>query len=212
MEELIRIDTDCLLAINGWHSEFFDLWMWNISSRWTWIPLYAVLVALIFYRFGWKKALWIVLAFGVCVGLSDYVSSGIIKHLVARPRPTRVEDLEGVLHIVNGYRSGRYGFVSSHAANTFSCALLFSLVWRNYRTTLPLMLWALLNCYSRMYLGVHYPGDILGGVVVGTVFALTAYLVLRKTHILPQDPRAPTWTEYAVMLTVVLTICVICFI
>ena len=109
------------------------------------------------------------------VGLADFIASGVLKEWVARPRPTRVPELEGVLHLVNGYRSGRFGFVSSHAANTMACALLFSLIWRNKIATVGLMLWVAMNCYSRMYLGVHYPTDILGGLIVGSLVAVVAY-------------------------------------
>ena len=117
---------------------------------------------------------------GLAVGAADFIASGILKELVARPRPTRVPELEGVLHLVNGYRSGRYGFVSSHAANTMVCALLFSMIWRNKIATVGLMLWVAANCYSRMYLGVHYPLDILGGLMVGCLVAMTAYVLLWK--------------------------------
>ena len=103
---------------------------------------------------------------------------------MARPRPTRVPELEGVLHLVNGYRSGQYGFVSSHAANTMACGLLFSLIWRKKIATVGLMLWVAVNCYSRMYLGVHYPSDILGGLMVGALMAVVAYQVLLKFGVL----------------------------
>jgi undecaprenyl-diphosphatase len=120
----------------------------------------------------------------LAVGAADFISSGILKDLIARPRPTRVPELEGVLHLVNGYRSGQYGFVSSHAANTMACALLFSLIWRKKITTVGMMLWVAANCYSRMYLGVHYPTDILGGLIVGSLVAVVAFLGLRRCHLL----------------------------
>jgi undecaprenyl-diphosphatase len=88
-----------------------------------------------------------------------------------------------VLHLVNDYKSGQYGFVSSHAANTMACGLLFSLIWRKKIATLGLMLWVAANCYSRMYLGVHYPTDILGGLIVGSLMALSAYALLRRAQI-----------------------------
>jgi undecaprenyl-diphosphatase len=124
-----------------------------------------------------------IVVIALAVGMADFIASGILKPLVARPRPTRVPDLEGVLHLVNGYRSGKYGFVSSHAANTMACALLFSLIWRKKITTFLLMLWVAANCYSRMYLGVHYPLDILGGLIVGMGTALLGFVVLRWSKI-----------------------------
>ena len=183
LNELIEIDKAWLLAINGAHTAWLDQIMWYISQSWFWIPLYAVLIGLLIWRFGWKKGVIYTLLLIAAVGLSDYVSSGIIKHLVCRPRPTHEPTLAGLVHIVHNYVGGRYGFVSSHAANTMSLALLFSLIWREPQ--LPtnkknnhgwwLMIFVALNCYSRMYLGVHYPGDIIGGLIVGTLMALSVY-------------------------------------
>lgn len=179
MNELIHIDQTWLLAINGCHAPWADTMMWVVSSAVTWIPLYVLLVGLLVWRFGWKKALVMVLAVAAAAGLSDYIASGLIKHAVCRLRPTHDPDLENLVHIVRGYRGGLYGFVSSHAANTMAVAMVFSLVWRNWKATLPLMLWVALNCYSRMYLGVHYPGDIVGGLIVGTLVALGIYSLLQ---------------------------------
>ena len=191
LEQLLHIDTEVLLAINGWHSPWADILMWIISAKTTWIPLYLLLVGLLVWRYR-KPAMtnvkWLqrvpvcvvmIIVIGLAVGAADFIASGILKDLVARPRPTRVPELEGVLHLVRGYRSGQYGFVSSHAANTMAVALLFSLIWRNKIATVGLMLWVAANCYSRMYLGVHYPLDILGGLMVGALVALLAFALLR---------------------------------
>ena len=179
MEQLIEIDKSWLLAINGAHTAWLDSIMWYISQAWVWIPLYTVLIGLLIWQFGWKKGLIYTVALFAAVGLSDYVSSGLIKHWVCRPRPTHEPSLEGLVHIVNGYVGGMYGFVSSHAANTMSLAALFSLIWsKKNNHGWWLMIYVVVNCYSRMYLGVHYPGDILGGLVVGTLMALAVYGLL----------------------------------
>ncbi len=192
LERLIHIDTEILLAINGWHAPWADTLMWIISAKETWIPLYALMVGLLIWRYResapasvkWLQRFpaWLVILFVLCltVGLADFIASGILKDWVARPRPSRVPELEGVLHLVNGYKSGRYGFVSSHAANTMACGLLFSLIWRKKITTCGLMLWVAANCYSRMYLGVHYPLDILGGLIVGALVAWAAFVMLKS--------------------------------
>ena len=187
LEQLLHIDTEILLAINGWHAPWADTLMWIISAKETWIPLYLLLVGLLVWRYR-KPAMtsvkWLqkvpacvvmIVMIVMAVGAADFIASGILKDLVARPRPSRVPELEGVLHIVNGYRSGQYGFVSSHAANTMACGLLFALIWRKKIATIGLMLWVAMNCYSRMYLGVHYPLDIIGGLVVGALVAVAAY-------------------------------------
>ncbi len=211
MQALLQFDTDLLIAINSWHSTFADVWMWNISQRLTWLPLYLVLVGCIIYRFK-KKSIWILLAFGACVGLADFISSGIIKELVMRPRPTREPALEGILHLVNNYRGGRFGFVSSHAANTVSITLLFCLLWRDWRATLSLTIFTALNCYSRMYLGVHYPLDILGGLIVGTLVALALYYTLRQAKVVTQKkPDVSQAYHWSILIVTMLSLAVFCF-
>ena len=192
LKQLIHIDTEVLLAINGWHAPWADTLMWIISAKATWIPLYVLLIGLLIWRYRqpvptavkWLQrvpaCVVMIVVIALAVGAADFIASGILKEWVARPRPTRVPELEGVLHLVNGYKSGRYGFVSSHAANTMACALLFSLIWRNKIATCGLMLWVAANCYSRMYLGVHYPLDILGGLTVGALVAVGAFALLRS--------------------------------
>ncbi len=190
LEKLLHTDTDILLAINGWNAPWADTLMWIVSEKTTWIPLYLLLIGLLVWRYRqpaptpikWLQkvpaCVVMIVVIALAVGAADFIASGILKDWVARPRPSRVPELEGVLHLVNGYRSGRYGFVSSHAANTMACALLFSLIWRNKIATCGLMLWVAANCYSRMYLGVHYPLDILGGLFVGVMVALLGYYAL----------------------------------
>ena len=192
LEQLLHIDTEILLAINGWHAPWADTLMWIISAKTTWIPLYLLLIGLLVWRYRqpaptpikWLQkvpaCVVMIVVIGLAVGAADFIASGILKDWVARPRPSRVPELEGVLHLVNGYKSGQYGFVSSHAANTMVCALLFSMIWRNKIATVGLMLWVAANCYSRMYLGVHYPLDILGGLMVGCLVAMAAYVLLWK--------------------------------
>lgn len=205
-EELIHLDQQWLLAINGSHAAWADSVMWIISGKLTWLPLYTLLITLILIRCKslnfqlsnqtaslnfkwWLMALIVILAVAGSAGLADFISSGIIKHAVCRWRPTHEPALEGLVRVVNGYTGGRYGFVSSHAADTMACALCFSLFWAytsNHKkrahltVTLPLMVWVALNCYSRMYLGVHYPGDIIGGLLVGAGVAVPVFLALRR--------------------------------
>ena len=177
----MNIDTYILLWINGHHAEWLDQIMWWVSQSITWIPLYILMVTWVVWkhRCDWKKILLILLAFVVAVGLSDFITSGIIKPAVQRLRPTHTPGLASLLHIVNGYTGGKYGFCSSHAANTLACALLFIFVYKNKITTSILIVWVAINSYSRMYLGVHYPTDIMAGWIIGCVTASLAYALLR---------------------------------
>ena len=199
LEQLLHIDTEILLAINGWHAPWADQLMWIVSKKTTWFALYGLLIGLLINRYHkpsdnavccLKKVpacVVMIVVIALAVGTADFIASGILKDWVARPRPTRVPELEGMLHLVNGYKSGQYGFVSSHAANTMAVALLFSLIWRNKIATVGLMLWVAANCYSRMYLGVHYPTDILGGLIVGSLVAVGGYWLLGRCRLVERN-------------------------
>ena len=194
-ERLIEIDKSWLLAINGAHAEWADALMWQVSQSATWLPLYALLIGCVIVQFH-KQPMAIAVALAliaVAVGGADLICAQVIKPLVARPRPTHDAQIGALVHIVNGYRGGAYGFCSNHAANTIACAALCSAIftqgksWRAHLyITLPLLLWVLLNCYSRMYLGVHYPLDILAGLVVGSVMAWAAWR-LGRGCLFPRD-------------------------
>lgn len=175
----MNIDTQILLWINGHHLDWLDEVMWTASQTATWWWLFVALIILTIRKYRDLKPILLVIAgIAVAVGLSDFTCSGIIKPLVCRLRPTHEPALEGMIHVVNGYTGGLYSFCSSHAANTMSCALLFSLLYKNNIATVCLMAWVALNCYSRMYLGVHYPSDIIVGLLIGALWAVSVYWAL----------------------------------
>jgi len=172
-------DTNLFFVLNSLHSPLFDGIIFAISAKFTWIPLYiAVLFVLIK---GWKReAIWLIIALVICIVISDQLSSGLIKQIVQRLRPSHAENLVGLVHLVNGYSGGLYGFVSSHAANSFGFALLSSYIFRQRSYTVAIFVWAVLIAYSRIYLGVHYPFDILGGMLVGIFSASICLLAIKK--------------------------------
>lgn len=176
---LDSIDKQWLLALNNDYPTFWDNIMWYVSAKNTWIPFYAVLVY-VFIRHWKKQSIWIIGGLVLAVVLSDQISSGIIKEVVQRFRPSRSPDIQHLVELVRDYRGGKYGFVSSHAANSFSIALLTSLIIKNRYYTITAFFWAILVSYSRIYLGVHYPGDILGGMIVGMCCALFVNWLLHK--------------------------------
>ncbi|MBR6284982.1 MAG: phosphatase PAP2 family protein [Muribaculaceae bacterium] len=191
---LDSLDQQLLLTLNGFHNAYFDMVMWLVSSRLSWLLILLVFLSVLRDK-GWRSAALAILAVALTVLLADQVSSGLIKHLVERPRPTHEPALGGLVHIVNGYTGGAYGFVSSHAANAFGVALIIGLMMRSRAALWAMMVWAALQCYSRIYLGVHYPGDILGGMVVGLLAAAFIHWLWNKAQQRwPQQVSAPAFT------------------
>lgn len=178
IEYLNDIDTDALLAVNGMHDLFQDAFWWMVSAKWSSLLMVLALVWILL-RQNRRHALLVLAMLVLAVLMADQVSSGLIKHLVERLRPTHDPSLESMVHVINGYRGGLYGFVSSHAANFFAVSTFLSLVMRQRWVAFSLFTWALLQCYSRMYLGVHYPGDILGGIVVGVLAGWLVWCIMR---------------------------------
>jgi len=179
---MLNADSYILLWINGHYNDWLDAVMWTISLPRTWLPMYVILAAIVGWHFrSWKAVLLVFVGFAIAIGLSDFTCSGILKPLVCRLRPTHEPALDPV-HLVHGYTGGLYGFCSSHAANTMACAVLFRLLYRNKIATTCLILWVALNCYSRMYVGAHYPTDIIVGLLVGSLWAVLVYWALR--HVL----------------------------
>lgn len=179
IDTLQSLDQQWLLAVNGMHNGYLDAFMWEVSRVYSW-ALILVAVLVVNVRKGWRQTLCFVLAVAVAVLLADQVASSIIKPLVERLRPTHDPSLAGLVHVVRDYRGGMYGFVSSHSANAFAVAVLVGLMMPHRAAMGALLAWASLQCYSRMYLGVHYPGDIVGGMIVGVAAAMAVYAAWRR--------------------------------
>lgn len=173
---LSDIDARLLLIVNGAHSPFFDSVMWCISGRWIWVPFYAVLAYLLFRRMSWKRASICLVSIGLIILAADQTCATLIRPEIGRLRPANLNNpLSSFVHVVNGYRGGRYGFPSCHAANTFALAVFMSLVIRHKWFTVMMFSWAFVVSYSRMYLGVHYFGDLFCGATIGSLFAVLFY-------------------------------------
>lgn len=173
---LSDIDARLLLIVNGAHRPFFDSVMWCISGRWIWVPFYAVLAYLLFRRMSWKRASICLVTIGLIILAADQTCATLIRPEIGRLRPANLNNpLSSFVHVVNGYRGGRYGFPSCHAANTFALAVFMSLVIRHKWFTVMMFSWAFVVSYSRMYLGVHYFGDLFCGATIGSLFAVLFY-------------------------------------
>ncbi|TSA24996.1 MAG: phosphatase PAP2 family protein [Bacteroidetes bacterium] len=172
LESLNHIDQSIFLTLNGLHSPFFDQFFWYATKPIVWLPLYVWMVILLIREFKWKT-ITILIAVALMIAASDQLANGS-KYEVKRLRPTHVPEIELVVHTVNGYRGGEYGFYSAHASTNVAIAVFLLLfLRRRHRWLLPVLLtWAFIMAYSRIYLGVHYPGDILAGAVVGIFLAI----------------------------------------
>ncbi|PKP22047.1 MAG: phosphatase PAP2 family protein [Bacteroidetes bacterium HGW-Bacteroidetes-21] len=179
METLIQLDKSLFLFLNSLHSSYGDTLMWIITSTYTWIPLYALIVFFIVRKYK-IQAIWIILFAILSVAASDLISVHLFKEVFCRLRPSHNPEFFGQIHIVNDYKGGTFGFVSSHAANSFAIAVFTLLIIKRKWYTFSIILWALIVCYSRIYLGVHYPADIIGGAVIGILNAYLFYKLLNK--------------------------------
>ncbi len=186
-------DHDLFLWLNFDGGAFMDTIMSVVSGKFTWVPLYLLLIYLVWHHRGWRRALIFILSVVVAVGLSDMVAgifkhTGLLKHLwesfPVRLRPMHTPELEGLVHLVGG--GGQYGTVSAHAATTASVALMGAMEIRRRWVTLLLVVWFILVSYSRIYLAFHFPQDILLGWFTGAVCASIPLLIFRSCYLEPK--------------------------
>jgi len=192
LTRLIDLDHQWFLAINSLHNAFFDEIMYWASYKYTWIPLYVLIIYFIFRQY--KKQGWVLLiGIVLTLVLSDQLSV-LVKDYFLRLRPSHNVMYEAVIHLNRGIKGGTYGFVSSHAANTAGLAtfLMFFPVFRKKIIIILLVLWVLLVSYSRIYNGLHYPADVLGGIFLGffigicTTYA-TKIVILKNKKYKPKN-------------------------
>ena len=176
IQTFLANDRLVLSWFNGSKSVFLDGWMSALTSGFTWLALYASLLYLVIKNNETMGQIMLVVGCALaCVGLADIMADVIVKPLVERWRPSNDPIFKYDVSVVDGYRGTSYGFFSAHAANTFSLALFFCMLVRSRVLSVALVLWSFVNCYTRMYLGLHYPSDIVCGLLWGSVCAIGVY-------------------------------------
>ena len=208
---LKAMDTMVFLTVNSHHNAYFDSVMWLVSGKLIWVPMYVSLFFVLLKNYSYKVVFAILLAIGVVILFTDSFTAQVIRPWVCRLRPSNLDNpMSSMVHIVDGYRGGAYGFPSNHASNTWGLAFFIPFLFRRYKLTFFFFLWALLVCYSRMYLGVHYFGDLLIGGLLALAGASTVFYVFRKVS---GDTRLqkvkfiywPVWIGVATFLVIMVS-------
>jgi undecaprenyl-diphosphatase len=177
---LEHLDQQLLLFINSHNSPFWDTVMYTLSGRVIWAPLY--LAILIYLGVRYKRKFLVILIFIIlAVTMADQFSVQLFKNVFHRLRPCHEPSLQGLIHLVNGECGGLYGFVSSHASNSFNVALLSLMFIRKRWYTISIITWASVIGYSRIYLGLHYPGDVICGAMLGALIGWGCYKLYEMT-------------------------------
>lgn len=190
---LENLDKELFLFLNSLNSPFWDQVMYAISGKIIWIPLYLAILVTIGVKY--RKRFPLILFFIIlAVAIADQSSVHVFKNVFQRLRPCHDPELDGLVHLVNGRCGGLYGFVSSHAANSFNVAALSLMFIKKRWYSVAIIIWASLVGYSRVYLGVHFPGDVICGAVLGSLVGWGVYKLydLTETKILfKRTPHAP---------------------
>ncbi|MTI23214.1 phosphatase PAP2 family protein [Fulvivirga sp. RKSG066] len=174
-ETILEWDRELFLFLNSLHNPTLDTIMYWYTQKYVWFPVYAVLIFFIFKEYKWKGVV-MVLAAAAAVGLADFIISGVMKPYFERWRPSRDPSLEGMVHLVNEYTGGKFGFASAHAGTAFSLATYTFLIFRHkYKWVGLVFIWSFIMAYTRIYLGVHYPGDIIVGTLIGVLLGFLFY-------------------------------------
>lgn len=186
IQYLAELDRDLFLFLNDIRADWLDRPMYILTKGWAWAWIYVIIIYFLVKYYDWKTAIAAVLGVSLVITFADRGSVELFKEVFQRLRPSRNPLLEGQVELVTNfkgeiYRGGKYGFVSSHASNYFGLATYFSLILGkfNRKWWFWMMLWALVVSYTRIYLGVHYPGDIFGGALFGMLCGLVAFLIVR---------------------------------
>ena len=183
VESLVGIEKDLFLFLNGLHTTYLDSVMFIISDRWPWIIFTLLFLTLMSAGQKRSEVLLFILGIGMVIFLADGTSSGIIKEIFQRLRPTHHPLTKDLVQTVLGHRGGGYGFVSGHSANFFAFALFSSLVIRHRLYTIAAFVTAATIAYSRIYLGMHFVTDVIPGLLLGLLCGWLSYWLYQQARV-----------------------------
>ncbi len=176
---LVNLDTDLFLYLNRLHTDTWDEIMWWVSNKYASIPLYLTVLFFVFKKYKFKGFIFVI-ALIFAVTIADKLSVHLFKNVFERLRPCHNPEISKLVHIVRNKCGGQYGFISSHATNSFVIAVFTSILFKNKYFSFLILFWAITVSYSRIYLGVHFPADIIGGAIFGSIIALIFYFISKK--------------------------------
>ncbi len=205
LQSLVEADQNLLLYLNGFHNTFGDYFMPVFTGKWIWVPMYASILYVLLKNFNWKVVLFCLIGIALTITFADQVCATVIRPIEDPPPPsTPASPIADLVHIVNGRRGGGFGFPSCHASNSFGLAFFLVFLFRKRWLSIFICTWAAVNCYTRIYLGLHYPGDLVVGMLVGLGGAMLMYYLL--TRVTKEDFRKARQTQviiYTGLLTVI---------
>ncbi|MDH8702129.1 undecaprenyl-diphosphatase [Dysgonomonadaceae bacterium PH5-43] len=200
LEQELLLERDLFFFLNGSDYTFVDFFFWLYSYKLTWIPFYFCFLTVFFFRKNWKEIVITLLSLTLLIVLCDQIASGFFKPVFQRFRPTHHPDFMNQVDIVLGYRGGKYGFISSHASNAVGFATFTMLLFRNKLFSTMIIFFAVINAYSRIYLGVHFISDVIVGSLVGIlcgyfVYKLYNYARYRLLKINKEDLKISLYSK-----------------
>lgn len=200
------MDEQIFFAVNGTHNIFLDQFLWLVTGKLVWVPLYVSLLYVVWRNYSWRGVLGVLLMVGGCMFFTDFLNSQVIRPWIGRLRPSNPDNpIAPMVHIVNGKHGNGCGFPSAHSANMWMLTFVMAHWLRSRLLTISMAVLTLLICYSRVYLGFHYPGDILGGLVYAfLVVLLLRWLHVRYLHFTPVTPSRQTWVPVCVIVIILM--------
>ena len=183
IDKLLPFERNLFLSLNESISAFWDNAMWTYTGIVTWVPMIIIILYIAFHNQQHKEGLLVLTSIVLVLLLSSLLSGYFFKPVFQRYRPSHHPDFKDLVNIINDFRGGDYGFISGHATNSFAIAFFFSRLFKNRLLTISMILWATLNSYSRIYLGVHFISDIVAGFAVGAIIGLFVYEIYIRLRV-----------------------------